>query len=58
MKYKQHDSPAFRFRQTRAGYERVERTRLSRCFTHIQQMLNLFEGRVEYRYSECLQAFR
>jgi len=53
-----HDSPAFRFRQTRAGYERVEKTRLSRYFTHIQQMLNLFEGRVEYRYSECLQAFR
>lgn len=54
----QHDSPAFRFRQTRAGYERVEETRLSRHFTHIRQMMDLFDDRVEYRYSECLQAFR
>lgn len=54
----QHDSPAFRFRQTRAGYERVEETRLSRYFTHIRQMMDLFDDRVEYRYSECLQAFR
>ena len=54
----QHDSAAFRFRQTRAGYERVEETRLSRYFTHIRQMLDLFDDRVEYRYSEHLQAFR
>ena len=54
----QHDSPAFRFRQTREGYERVEETRLSRYFTHIRQMMDLFDDRVEYRYSECLQAFR
>lgn len=54
----QHDSPAFRFRQTRAGYERVEETRLSRYFTHIQQMMDLFDDRFEYRYSEHLQAFR
>ncbi|AZE63384.1 MULTISPECIES: YagK/YfjJ domain-containing protein [Pseudomonas fluorescens group] len=54
----QHDSPAFRFRQTRAGYERVDETRLSRYFTHIRQMWDLFDDRVEYRYSEHLQAFR
>lgn len=54
----QHDSPAFRFGQTRAGYERVEETRLSRYFTHIRQMMDLFDDRVEYRYSEHLQAFR
>ncbi|UUT25270.1 inovirus Gp2 family protein [Pseudomonas sp. T8] len=54
----QHDSPAFRFRQTRTGYERVEETRLSRYFTHIRQMMDLFDERVEYRYSEHLQAFR
>lgn len=54
----QHDSPAFRFRQTRTGYERVEETRLSRYFTHIRQMMDLFDDRVEYRYSEHLQAFR
>ena len=54
----QHDSPAFRFRQTSTGYERVEETRLSRYFTHIRQMMDLFEDRVEYRYSEHLQAFR
>lgn len=54
----QHDSPAFRIRQTRAGYERVEEARLSRYFTHIRQMMDLFDDRVEYRYSEHLQAFR
>jgi len=54
----QHDSPAFRFRQTRAGYERVEETRLSRYFTHIRQMMDLFDDWVECRYSEHLQAFR
>ena len=54
----QHDSPAFRFRQTRTGYEQVEETRLSRYFTHIRQMMDLFDDRVEYRYSEHLQAFR
>lgn len=54
----QHDSPAFRFRQTLTGHERVEETRLSKYFTHIRQMMDLFDDRVEYRYSECLQAFR
>ncbi|UVL08344.1 inovirus Gp2 family protein [Pseudomonas rhodesiae] len=54
----QHDSPAFRFRQTRAGYERVEETRLSTYFILIRQMMDLFDDRVEYSYSEHLQAFR
>lgn len=54
----QHDSPAFRFRQSRSGYERIEETRLSRYFTHIKQMVDLFDDRVEYSYSEHLQVFR
>ncbi|MFV3335223.1 hypothetical protein ACNFIA_30245 [Pseudomonas sp. NY15437] len=53
-----HDSPAFRFRQSRNGYERIEDTRLSRYFIHIKQMVDLFDDRVEYDYSEHLQAFR
>ena len=53
----QHDSPAFRFKNARSGYDRIESTRLSRYFDHIQQMIDLFDGRCEYRYSEHLQAF-
>ncbi|HHM4719945.1 TPA: hypothetical protein ACRNIE_003053 [Pseudomonas aeruginosa] len=53
-----HDSPAFRFKQTRDGYLRIEDTRLSRYFTHIKQMVDLFDDRIEYSYSEHLQAFR
>ncbi len=53
------DTPAFRITQSRSGYERIEATRLSRYFTYIKQMLDLFDDdRVEYRYSEHLQAFR
>lgn len=52
-----HDTPAFRFRQTRSGYDRIEPTRLSRYFDHIQQMVDLFDDRYSYRYSEHLQAF-
>ncbi|WP_298184355.1 inovirus-type Gp2 protein [uncultured Pseudomonas sp.] len=51
------DTPAFRITQSRSGYERVEQTRLSRHFTRIQQMIDLFDDRVEYSYSEHLQAF-
>lgn len=53
-----HDSPAFRFRNARSGYDRAEPTRLSRYFDHIQQMMDMFDDRCEYRYSERLQAFR
>lgn len=52
------DAPAFRIRQTSSGYERVERTKLSQYFTHIRQMVDLFDDRVEYTYSEHLQAFK
>lgn len=52
------DTPAFRITQSRSGYEHVEETRLSRYFTHIKQMVDLFDDRVEYSYSEHLQAFR
>lgn len=52
------DSPAFRIKQGRSGYERVRETKLSRYFDHIQPMVDLFEGRIEYSYSEHLQAFR
>ncbi|MFC5698373.1 inovirus-type Gp2 protein [Pseudomonas sp. GCM10022186] len=53
-----HDTPAFRIGQTRSGFDRIEPTRLSRYFEHIQQMVDLFDDRYEYRYSEHLQAFR
>ena len=52
------DTPAFRITHKRSGYEQVEKTRLSRYFTHVQQMYNLFDDRVPYDYSEHLQAFR
>lgn len=52
------DSPVFRIKQARTGYERVQETKLSRYFDHIQQMVDLFEGPIEYSYSEHLQAFR
>ncbi|GLO43963.1 hypothetical protein PPUN109347_05250 [Pseudomonas putida] len=52
------DSPAFRIKPARSGYERIQETRLSRYFDHIQQMVDLFEDRIEYRYNEHLQAFR
>jgi len=51
------DSPAYRIKQARTGYERVEETKLSRYFAHIQQMYDLFDDRVPYDYSEHLQAF-
>ncbi|WP_271410520.1 YagK/YfjJ domain-containing protein [Pseudomonas sp. Q1-7] len=54
----QHDTPAFRFRQTRSGEEQVEETRLSRYFDHIQQMFDLFDDCHSYRYSEHLQVFQ
>lgn len=52
------DTSAFRIKPNRLGYERVEETRLSRYFTHIKQMVDLFDDHVEYSYSEHLQAFR
>jgi hypothetical protein len=52
------DTPAFRITQSRSGYERVEETKLSRYFTYIKQMVDLFDDSAEYSYSEHLQAFR
>ena len=52
------ETPAFRITQSRSGYERIETTRLSCYFTHIKQMVDLFDDRVQYSYSEHLQAFR
>ncbi|SEE33213.1 hypothetical protein [Pseudomonas anguilliseptica] len=42
------DAPAFRITQSRSGYERIEATKLSRYFTHIKQMVDLFDERVGY----------
>jgi hypothetical protein len=53
----QHDIPAFRFKGARSGREQIMPTRLSRYFDGIQQMIDLFDDRCEYRYSEHLQAF-
>ncbi len=52
------DAPAFRIKQNRLGYERVEKTLLSYLLTHIKQMVDLFDDCEEYRYSEHLRAFR
>ncbi|MDH4872023.1 inovirus-type Gp2 protein [Pseudomonas sp. BN515] len=53
-----HETPAFRVGDERSGSDRIEPTRISRYFNHIQQMVDLFNDRYEYRYSEHLQAFR
>lgn len=53
----QHDIPAFRFKGARPGREQIMPTRLSRYFDGVQQMIDLFDERCEYRYSEHLQAF-
>lgn len=49
--------PAVRVTQLRSGQERVQTTRLSKYFDHIQQMVGLFDGRHPYDYSEHLQVF-
>ncbi|AUO21145.1 inovirus-type Gp2 protein [Pseudomonas sp. NC02] len=53
----QYDTPAFRLPGIRSAHEQPERTRLSRYFDRIQQMVDLFDDRCQYRYSEHLQAF-
>lgn len=52
------DRPAYEIIQSRSGYERVQPTRLTRYFDCIQQMIDLFESRCVYSYSEHLEAFR
>lgn len=51
------DTPAFWITQDRSEPECIKATRLSRYFTHIKQMFDLFDDRVPYDYSEYLQAF-
>lgn len=51
------DRPAFEMIQSPSGYERVHRTRLSKYFDSMQQMVDLFDDRHPYVYSEHLQAF-
>lgn len=53
----QYDTPAFRLPGIRSAHEQPERTMLSRYFDRIQQMVDLFDDRCQYRYSEHLQAF-
>lgn len=52
------DSPAFWLPGTRSSNEQIKSTCLSRYFKCIRQMMDLFEDRCEYQYSEHLQAFR
>lgn len=53
----QHDIPAFRFKGTCSGCKQTIRTKISHYFDGIQQMIDLFDDRCQYRYSEHLQAF-
>jgi hypothetical protein len=52
------DTPAFRLSGTRSGHMQIEPTRLSKYFKCVQQMIDLFDDRCQYRYSEHLQAFQ
>ena len=51
------DKPAFENIQTQSGYERAQRTRISKYVDSMQQMFDLFDDRHSYVYSEHLQAF-
>lgn len=51
------DRPAFEITQSPSGYERVQKTRLSKYFDSMQQMLDLFYDDEAYVYSEHLRAF-
>ncbi|MHC8402933.1 YagK/YfjJ domain-containing protein [Pseudomonas sp. MDT1-17] len=52
-----YDTPAFRLPGTRSRSQQIESTWLSRYFKHIRQMMDLFDDRCAYQYSEHLQAF-
>ncbi|MEW5698717.1 YagK/YfjJ domain-containing protein [Pseudomonas synxantha] len=52
-----HDTPAFRLPGARSRSQQIETTWLSRYFKHIRQMMDLFDDRCAYQYSEHLQAF-
>lgn len=51
------DRPAFEIIQSPSGYEQVHRTKLSRYFDSMQQMLELFYDDEAYIYGEHLRAF-
>lgn len=49
--------PAFKITQLKPGQSRVQTTRLSKYFNHLQQMVGLFDARYPYDFSEHLQVF-
>lgn len=51
------DSAAFKITKSASGRERVQRTRLTRYFDHIQKMVALFDEGHPYDFSEHLQVF-
>lgn len=48
---------AFKIDKSASGRERVQRTRLTRHFEHIQKMVALFDDEQPYDFSEHLQVF-
>lgn len=52
-----YDTPAFRLPGACSRHKQIESTRLSRYFKYIRQMIDLFDDRCKYQYSEHLQAF-
>lgn len=51
-------SPAYEAIRTPSGQEQMQSTNLSRYFEHIPSMLDLFDDRYSYSYSEQLRVFR
>lgn len=51
------DSAAFKITKSASGRERVQRTRLTWYFDHIQKMVALFDEGNRYDFSEHLQVF-
>lgn len=51
------DSAAFKITKSALGRERVQRTRLTQYFDHIQKMVALFDEGHPYDFSEHLQVF-
>lgn len=49
--------PAYRIAHNSSAYELAQDTRISRYFSNIQQMYDLFDDREPYDYSEHLKAF-
>lgn len=51
------ETPAFRVKKNRFGYERFEETKFSRRLSSATQMFDLFDCQIAYDYSEHLQVF-